>query len=196
MNVFKRECGYLGCDLPQSKGPYCNAHYIRSLRGRPMAGPVRRAQSDPERFWEKVAKGDDCWEWKAFRDRGGYGRFMVNKIPRLAHRVSFERAYGPIPSGLQIDHKCHNTACVNPEHLRLADRSLNAQNLSGARSDSASGIRGVRLTPSGRWTADTQLNGERSHLGIFDTPEDANAAVVAWRRENMPYSTTDQKEVA
>lgn len=186
-------CSHEGCVLQASKAGYCNAHYIRKRRGTDMDVPVRRAASDPERFWEKVRKSDGCWEWTAFRDRRGYGRFMIERIPRLAHRVSFERANGPIPEGLEVDHMCHNRACVRPDHLRLATGWMNRQNLSGARADSTSGVRGVRQRPSGRWSAQAQMNGQRTYLGLFDSMEEANAAVTQWRRLNMPDSLMDQE---
>ena len=47
-----------------------------------------------ERFWEKVEKTDSCWNWVAYKDREGYGRFSVNLKPcygtggqGLAHRL-------------------------------------------------------------------------------------------------------------
>jgi len=56
--------------------------------------------------------------------RGGKGK------ERMAHRLAYEAAYGPIPPGYTIDHECHNEdetcpggpacrhrACINPEHL-------------------------------------------------------------------------------
>lgn len=157
-----------------------------------MDAPLRRSADDPRRFWEKVEKTDFCWVWVAHRDRGGYGRFMVNGLPLLAHRVSFEMARGPIPGGLYVDHMCHNTACVNPSHLRLATAALNGQNLAGARRDSSSGIRGV-IRRNSKWSAEVQLRKERFYLGRFATPEEAEAAVSAWRREHMPYSLMDRK---
>ena len=73
----------------------------------------------PERFVEKIAirPGPACWDWLAGRDHKGYGQFWLDGGTRLAHRVSYEYANGPIPNGLQLDHLCRNRACVNPAHL-------------------------------------------------------------------------------
>lgn len=72
----------------------------------------------PYRFWQKVEKTAGCWIWKAARDRDGYGFFTPIHGKHLrAHRVAYELLKGPIPEGLQIDHLCRNTSCVNPNHL-------------------------------------------------------------------------------
>lgn len=72
-----------------------------------------------QRFDEKwVDSLVGCHIWIAARDRDRYGYFAVGrgKLKR-AHRWSYERAFGPIPEGLQIDHLCRVRQCVNPEHL-------------------------------------------------------------------------------
>jgi hypothetical protein len=191
---MNRVCKHSGCTGIAYKVGYCNGHYIRSRRGSEMDRPIGKRSPDPERFWQKVKKTGACWEWVAYRDRAGYGRFMVGGVPKLAHRVSYALAFGSVPEGSEIDHVCHNPACVNPDHLRPASRSHNAQNMSGARADSASGIRGVRLRESGRWSATASTNGKTVALGTFASPEDAEAAVAEWRRQNMPYSEMDKKK--
>jgi hypothetical protein len=72
------------------------------------------------RFWSKTRFDADtgCLNWTASRNkRGGYGRFRVAGRLAVAHRVAYELAGGYIPAGLTLDHRCRNTACVNPLHL-------------------------------------------------------------------------------
>jgi hypothetical protein len=59
------------------------------------------------------------------------------------HRVAYEAKIGSIPTGHQIDHKCHNRACVSKSHLRLATNKQNGENREGANWWSKTGLRGV-----------------------------------------------------
>lgn len=67
------------------------------------------------RFWSVVERGKDCWLWTGPHDR--YGTISVDGRNRAAHRLAYELVKGPIPEGMQIDHLCRNTLCVNPDHL-------------------------------------------------------------------------------
>jgi len=55
----------------------------------------------------------------------GYGMFWWNKRKGLAHRFAYETFIGPIPEGLEIDHKCRNPSCVNPAHLQTVSHKTN-----------------------------------------------------------------------
>lgn len=181
--------------MPEYRIGYCTMHRSRFLRGADMDAPKRGSVPLTELFWAKVEKTDGCWEWTATKSPEGYGNFWNGSGMLRAHRISYEWEYGPIPSGTQVDHICLNESCVRPDHLRLATNSMNGQNRSGAYSNGSSGVRGVSWHKgSKRWQAYATLNYKRTYLGGFRTLEEAEAAVVAWRREHMPYSEMDKRK--
>lgn len=70
------------------------------------------------RFWAKVALASDCWNWAGAKHNSkGYGRFDAYGVRWLAHRYAFTLLVSDIPDGLELDHLCKNTRCVNPYHL-------------------------------------------------------------------------------
>src|SRR3990172_13696 len=82
------------------------------------------------RYWPMVDKcsKEECWPWlgKARTGKSGlYGQFWVNSRQVSAHRYSYELAYGPIPPGLHVLHKCDNPICQNPKHLYVGTNQDN-----------------------------------------------------------------------
>ena len=63
-------------------------------------------------FWNQIKTTNTCWLWEG-RIRNGYGTFGI----KSAHRVVYEALVGKIPKGMQLDHLCKVTDCVNPAHL-------------------------------------------------------------------------------
>lgn len=112
-------CSIDGCDRPVQARSWCHTHYEHNrLYGTPHARTL------VERFEERVDRngpasdiGGWCWVWQGTGTKTGYGQISVEGSQRYAHRVSYELHVGPIPDGLQIDHLCRNTSCVNPAHL-------------------------------------------------------------------------------
>jgi len=81
-----------------------------------------------ERFEEKyiAIPESGCWLWTA--SGGRYGNFHTGRAgPKMemAHRVSYELHFGPIPEGLEVRHKCDVGLCVNPYHLELGTHKDN-----------------------------------------------------------------------
>ena len=102
--------------------PYKFVRYHGGVRGS-VARPLE------DMFFPRVdERGDDeCWEWQGARLAAGYGQFECNYESKLAHRVAYEFAYGPIPEGLVVRHKCDNPPCCNPAHLETGTYKDNMQ---------------------------------------------------------------------
>ena len=122
------QCTIPICDKPIKTRGFCKAHYMRWWRhGDPLAGGKPSLVGHPAeaRFWQKVEKSADCWNWIGVKNSGGYGQLQVKGRMVYAHRYAYELLTGPIPSGLTIDHLCRNRACVYPAHMEPVSRGGN-----------------------------------------------------------------------
>lgn len=86
----------------------CSRECMRLHRREPLKDRIAR-----------LCEIDDsgCWIWKGARTADGYGKSSIDGRTHPAHVVSYRAFVGPIPAGLQLDHKCRVRNCVNPRHL-------------------------------------------------------------------------------
>lgn len=66
------------------------------------------------------------------RGNGSYGTVNFYGRPKSWHKAMFEKLTGvTVPNGLQLDHRCENKRCGNPDHLEIATPRANTLRSSG-----------------------------------------------------------------
>lgn len=76
-------------------------------------------------FWKKVNKTSACWLWIGEKNNPSYGSKYGRFRNKMAHRFSYQIHKGEISKGLEIDHLCRVTLCVNPDHLEAVTHKIN-----------------------------------------------------------------------
>lgn len=151
-----------------------------------------------ERFWSYVDQSGDCWLWTGARcGRANlYGSFS-SPVGTSAHRFAYAHFVGPIPAGMQVDHRATCPKhCVNPAHLRLATPKQDQENRLGAQRNSGSGVRGVSWDRHhGKWVGKVQHHGKKHCAGFYDNIEDAREAVRLKRIELFTHNDADRASV-
>lgn len=69
-----------------------------------------------------------CWAWQLMT-RNGYGALHYKDKLVIVHRFSYETFIGPIPTELNVLHRCDVRSCCNPEHLFLGTQKDNMQDM-------------------------------------------------------------------
>jgi len=104
---------------------YCSMRCNNSSKGRKTSIFKRLLN------FQTVSNG--CWGWSGSKDGKGYGQISARdgrRSPEKAHRVSYELAFGKIPKGMVVRHKCDNPECTNPSHLELGTQKDNMRDCS------------------------------------------------------------------
>lgn len=134
------------------------------------------------------------WTWRILRS-GHNGKTYARRVERIGSipvTILLHRELLGLPRRRrqpEVDH-INGDGCDNRRlNMRVVTRLQQMQNRQGATSVSASGYRGVIWSKGmNKWAAQVRLNGKLEYLDYFLTAELANEAVIAWRREHMPYS--------
>lgn len=107
-----------------------------------------------------------CWEWKNYKNRGGYGVINIDNTTYLVHRIAWWAHHRQTPpSHLKVCHTCDNRACINPTHLFLGTQLDNVRDC----------LRKGRFTRKGN-------SGEKHPLAILNEDK-----VVAILRDSRKY---------
>lgn len=72
-----------------------------------------------------------CWNWTKSLDGNGYGRGCVRNTIFKANRAAWIAFRGALGDE-HVLHRCHNRACVNPDHLYLGDHAQNMRDMADA----------------------------------------------------------------
>ena len=102
----------------------------------------------------------------------GYMRTRIDGKDFYLHRLAWLYVHGCWPS--EIDHINRDKSDNRIKNLRDVTRSENGLN-TGIRKTNTSGFTGVSKFRN-KWRAYRDLNGKRTYLGMYDTPQEAAQA--------------------
>jgi hypothetical protein len=187
-------CAVAECLNKRYSLSYCIKHYRRFKR---WGDPEKTVSHEPpsERAKRYTEQRGSCLVWTGGISKRGYGLIWVAGRSALAHRTLWQEKHGELPPNIEIDHICHNRACVNLDHLRPVSKGENQQNRRGANAQSKTGLRGVRRVGNS-WWGQARLNGVTYRTPTFGTPEESNSAVIDIRRTLFTHSEMDREVTA
>lgn len=181
-------CNVEDCRRPHYGRGWCSMHWKRWRRHGSVDFLGRETYPTfEEAFTRRTKRGLDtrCLLWTGPVAGAGYGALYVKNDMKYAHRYAWERANGPIPEGMYLDHLCHTPLCCEVTHLRIATPAENNWHRSGAPSHNTSGHRNVNWDArANKWEVSLFKKGEKSHYGYF-TDLDEAAEVARKAREEL-----------
>ena len=184
-NTNTRKCSISGCKKGgRLKRGWCGMHYRRwQIHGDPLFVKRQMTYSPEESFAKNTVNLNGCIIWTGTKADNGYGRIFVKGRQVRVHRYVWEKHNGQIPTGLFIDHICHNKSCCNIKHLRLATREQNLAHRAGpAINNKGSGVRNV-YAKGDKWEVQVGKNYRTHRFGTYDTIEEAAAVAEQARLE-------------
>lgn len=143
----------------------------RLFRYDPATGVLyRRWRNDvPDRINKRFADKP-----AGHRSKGGYVQVSIDGQSYLAHRIIWKMLHGTEPE--TVDHR-HGHLGNAPGDLRAATQG---QNTCNRRRKAGKALpKGVFRTRQGKYQSKIAVDHKITHLGCFETPEEAHAAYCA-----------------
>ena len=129
----------------------------------------------------------------------GYLKSQINGRPYLLHRLAWLYMTGEMPPvGILMDHINQVKDDNRFKNLRLADHSLNGQNISQPQNwqSRTSSHRGVHWDSSrSMWFSQIAVSGKKKFLGRYQSEQDALKAYQRAREELHPFSPANDNTV-
>ena len=131
--------------------------------------------TEPTSF--RVRRGDTAGVRKE-----GYTFIGIDGRQYGAHRLAVLYVTGVFPDR-EVDHMNGDRSDNRFENLRLVSHKMNMQNERRPRRNNSTGFMGVSFCKkTGKFRAFLSVDGKSSHLGRFNTPEEAHAAYTEAKR--------------
>lgn len=108
--------------------------------------------------------------------KDGYRQIKFNEKQYLAHRIAWLLTYGKWPNGV-IDHIDCDRSNNKIANLRDVTDTINKHNRIKPSAHNSTGYLGVAIKGD-KFSAQYTRYGKRTHIGCFDTPEEAHKAFL------------------
>lgn len=119
--------GYCHCGCGEkTKLNSRNKHQLGLIKGQPKL--FIHGHNPRINQIEYKVNENGCWIWGGhIHPKSGYGSLSVNGGFKMAHIFFYEKKFGKVKDGLELDHLCRVRACVNPDHLEQVTPAINVQ---------------------------------------------------------------------
>lgn len=79
-----------------------------------------------ENFRESVQRGTGCWRWLGETDKAGNPMKRIKGKRYNAQRIAWIIRFGDLDDNIEVQAKCKNPQCMNPQHLFIEGQKKTA----------------------------------------------------------------------